>query len=347
MGVSREDKLFMTKHLSTLIMAGVPLSESLETVRDQASPDLAKVMKKICDDVENGSTLAKAMGKHKRVFDEFFVSLIEAGETAGTLDENLKFLAEQMDKDFSLRRKISGALMYPGLVIGATTVMGILISWFVLPKLVDLFNSFQVELPMTTKVLMWFAALMRDYGTFIVLGFFGTIFGLMALVQMRPVRQVVDRWLIGVPFVGKVVVFGEMGKFSRNLGTLLKSGLPVVQAMEITINTLGNLQFKKDFGEVKKKIAEGKSLYSAMSAKRYRGFSKMSVRMIDVGEKSGNLEEMLIYLSTYYDEEIDNVSKNMSTLLEPALLLFIGVVVAFTALAIISPIYSLMGGIGG
>ncbi|HEX9008080.1 MAG TPA: type II secretion system F family protein [Patescibacteria group bacterium] len=345
MRVSRLDKLFLTKHLATMIKAGVPLSEALNTVSEQATPDLATLLKKIEEDVENGMNLATSMKKYPKVFDTFYVSLIAAGEASGTLEENLRFLAIQLNKDYILSKKISGALFYPGLVISATVIMGTIISWFVLPQLADLFTSFDVALPLSTRILLGFAALMKNYGGLIIFGMIGLVFLLVFILRIKPIRYLFDSWIIKWPFVGKIVVDGEMARFSRNLGTLLSSGIPVVNAMEITRDTLSNLRFKKDLKEIIEKVSEGKNISLAMDTKKHSEFSRMSTKMVEVGEKTGKLDEILIYLSDYYEEEIEDVSKNLSNILEPILLLIIGVVVAFVALAIITPIYSLIGGI--
>jgi type II secretory pathway component PulF len=330
-----------------MIKAGVPMDDALTTVIDQASPDLSKLLKKIKTDVDNGTSLGESFGKYPKIFDRFFVSLIKAGEVSGTLEENLEFLAEQMAKNFVLRRKVQGALIYPILVLTATVVMGMGISWFVLPKLIDMFASFEIALPLSTRILMGFAFFMRDYGIIVVPGLIGLIVLLLALLRVKNIRRRWDGWVLNIPFVGKVISYGEMGKFSRNLGTLLKSGLPVTEALTVTINTLSNLKFIDDLNRVKEDVEEGESVSLAMSKRKSTQFGKLAIRMIGVGEKSGNLEEMLFYLAAYYDEEIDNVSKNLTTLLEPVLLLVIGLVVGFVAMAIISPIYTMVGSVGG
>lgn len=345
MAVSIVDKLFFTKNLATLIKAGVPMSDALYTVASQSTNELKKVLEKVEKDVANGQTLANALGKHPKVFDKFFISLISAGEESGNLESNLGFLAEQMGKDYALRQKVKGAMMYPGLVLGATAIMGTGVSWFVLPKLIDLFTSFEVELPWTTKVLMGVAYFMRDYGVFAFVGMIGVLFALAAFLQIRSVKKMWHTILLDIPILGKIARAGELARFSRNLGVLLKSGLPVMDSLNTTINTLSNLKYIDDLKEIREEVGKGKSLIRSMEKAEYSEFDKLTTKMIGVGEKSGNLEDMLLYLSDYYDGEIDSVSKNLSTLLEPFLLLIIGLVVGFVAMAIISPIYSLIGGI--
>jgi type II secretory pathway component PulF len=346
MKISIVEKVFFTKNFATLLKAGVPLNDALETVIDQSSGELKKILQQVEKDVRNGQGLAKSMSNFPKVFDGFYVSLISAGEESGNLENNLSFLADQLNKDHVLRQKVQGAMMYPGLVLGSTAIMGTGIAWFVLPKLIDLFNSFEVDLPYSTKILMRIAIFMRDYGTYVVLSMIAFVMGTYLFFQLRSVKKLWHSLVIDFPVLGRIAKTGELSRFSRNLGVLLKSGLPTLTAFDITIKTLSNLKFVDDLKEIREKIKSGKSIYESMSRDKYNEFDKLTRRMVDVGERSGNLEEMLIYLSDYYDGEIDAASKNLSTLLEPVLLLVIGLVVGFVAMAIISPIYSLVGGIG-
>ncbi len=347
MSVSVTEKLFLAKHLSIMIKAGVPVDQALETITDQSTPELKKVLKKVNLDIDNGLSLAKSVAKYPKIFDGFFVSLVDAGEQSGNLEENLGFLADQTRKDYALKQKVQGAMLYPGLVMGATLVMGSGISWFVLPKLIDLFTSFEVALPMSTRVLMWLAFFMRDYGGYVFLGMILLVFLLILLFKWRPVKKFGHKMSLHIPVMGKIAMDGQLARFSRNLGTLLKSGIPMLSALEITGNTLSNLVFVDDLKKIREKIKTGKSIYESMESGNYPEFDQLTRRMVEVGEKSGNLEEMLIYLSDFYDDDIDTLSKSLTTLLEPILLISIGLVVGFVAIAIISPIYSLIGGIRG
>jgi len=347
MSVSVTEKLFFAKHLSIMVKAGVPMDEAIETIMEQATPELKKVLKSIGKDIENGMSLAKSMAKFPKVFDGFFVSLVDAGEQSGNLENNLEFLAEQTRKDYALKQKVRGAMMYPGLVLGATFIMGTGIAWFVLPKLIDLFTSFDIALPLSTRVLMWGAFFMRDYGVYAFFGLIAMVFLLVILFMWRPVKKIGHRLALKTPILGKIVSDGQLSRFSRNLGTMLRSGIPMISAFEITTDTLSNLVFVDDLKKIKEKIKTGKSIFQAIEMGSYPEFDKLSRRMIDVGEESGNLEEMLLYLSDFYDDDIDTLSKNLATMLEPILLILIGLVVGFVAMAIISPIYSLIGGIRG
>lgn len=348
MRISSLDKLFLTKHLGTMVKAGVPISEAIATVKDQAkSGSLIKLLTVVEREVENGQTLTKALSKYKDVFDDFYLSLVEAGETSGTLEQNLIFLADQLGKDYSVKKKVQSALLYPGLIVTAAVVMGGFVSWFVLPKLVDFFTAFDVKLPLSTRILLAVSTFMRDNGLQLAIGIGITTVVVGLLYQIKAVKFFWQSILIRLPFIGEIVKDGQLARFTRNLGTLLKSGLPVTDALTVTAKTMSNLKFRADILKVTDSVANGKTILESMEKKSMPEFPRLVTRMIGVGEKSGKLDEMLLYVSEFYEEEIDNTSRNLTSLLEPVLLLAIGLIVGFMALAIISPIYQLTGSISG
>lgn len=344
--VSFLEKLLFTKHMSVMIKSGITVSESLSTLASQTkSSTFRKILLVMLSDVENGQSLAKSLEKHKKVFDDFYISLIKVGEESGTLEENLEFLAKQLSKDYGLRKKVQGAMIYPAIILGATFIMGSFISIFILPKLVDLFSSFETELPPTTKVLLFIAFSMKDYGTLIMTGIAGLTVLVYFLLKIQSIRFVWNTTLLRLPIIGVLINYGQLSRFSRNLGTLLKSGVPIVTSLETTANTLSNLKFKNDLKKVITDVNHGKNIADSLDKKSFYEFPPLVIKMIGVGEKTGKLDETLLYLGDFYDEEIDDISKNLTTMLEPILLIGIGLVVGFVALAIISPIYELTGSI--
>lgn len=344
--VSFLDKLLFTKHLATMIKAGIPITEALDTLVDQAkSKAFKKVLSAVLADVENGQSLAKSLGKYPKVFDQFYISLIEIGEESGTLEENFEFLAKQLAKDYALRKKIQSAMLYPGLVFSATFIMGGFIALFILPKLVDFFSAFEIELPISTKILLFVANTMKDYGLILAGGFLGISFLVYLIFQLPKVKPWWHKVILKLSVFGDLLAYSQLARFSRNLGTLLKSGVPVTKSLETTANTLSNLKFKKDLIEIAQILSKGKNIGDALEQKKFSEFPPLVAKMITVGEKTGKLEKTLLYLGDFYEEEIDNISKNLTTILEPILLITIGLVVGFVALAIISPIYELTGSI--
>lgn len=345
--VSFLDKLLFTKHLSVMIKAGITLSESLDILIAQSKSGVfKKTLAKVSEDVKNGQRLTVAFGKNPKVFDQFYISLISVGEESGTLEKSLEFLSEQLAKDYNLRKKIKAAMLYPALVFAATFIMGGFISLFILPKLVDFFEAFEVQLPLSTKILLFFANTMKNYGVLILFAFLVIwLIGYLA-VQLKSIKPLWHRLILKAPLFGQLLAYSQLARFSRNFGVLLKSGVPITQSLQTTADTLSNLKFKNDLTVINEALTKGKSIGDALIENKFDEFPLLVVKMIAVGEKTGKLEEVLLYLADFYESEIDDISKNLSTILEPILLIVIGLVVGFVALAIISPIYELTGSIG-
>ena len=344
--VSYVDRLLFTKHMAIMIKSGISLLDAIDTLREQTKTKaFQRILSQIFTDIKNGQALAISLKKFPDVFDQFYISLIEIGETSGTLEQNLEFLSAQLTKDFQLRKKIQGALMYPGLVLSATVIMGGFIAFFILPKLVDFFSSFQVTLPLSTQILLWVAQAVKSYGIVMVIGLIVAFFAGIALVQIPTIRFLWHTIILKIPVFGELLEFQELARFSRNFGVLLKSGIPSTKGLDITANTLSNVLFQKDVRIIAEKLSGGNSIGGTMKKENFQEFPGIVVKMISVGEKTGKLEDVLLYLGDYYEDEIDNISKNLATLLEPFLLVTIGLVVGFVALSIISPIYELTGSI--
>jgi type IV pilus assembly protein PilC len=345
--VSLVEKLLFTKHLAVMVKSGISLIEALETLESQVKSNYFKIiLNRVEEEIKNGQSLATALGKYPRVFDQFYLSLIEVGEASGTLEANLEFLAKQLDKDYLLSKKIQGALMYPGLVLSMTVVMGSFISLFILPKLVDFFDAFEMELPVSTKILLGISLLMKNYGYWVIGGGLMLTGTIMWAIKQPSVKPYWHKMMLKLPLVGVMISYGQLSRFSRNLGTLLKSGIPVMRGLEITAETLSNIQYRSRVVELVEEANKGKGIGETMRTRKYKEFPALVAQMVGVGEKTGKLDQTLLYLSDFYDEEIDGVSKNLSTVLEPILLLVIGLAVGFIALAIISPIYGLTGKVG-
>lgn len=345
-GPSDLDVLLFTKHLATMIKSGIPIADALDTLAIQTESGAFKsIIESIHTAVENGQSLTKALKKHPKVFDEFYVSLITISEETGTLDENLDFIAKQLGKNIALKKKVQAATLYPTLVFVAALVMGGFIALYVLPQLVTLFEAFQVELPLTTRILLVIANAFKYHGFGIVAGLIASVLCFNLLVVTPMVKPLWHRVLLQLPLVGAFISSTNLAQFSRNLGILVKSGVPISDSIEVTANTLKNEVFKSDLLAVGTALKGGKSIREAMEKGGYQEFPPLVSRMIGVGEKTGNLDDALLYLGDFYEEEIDTFSKNLTTVLEPILLLAIGLAVGFVALAIITPIYELSGSI--
>lgn len=342
--ISLEDKLMFTKHLSTMLQSGVPIHEALQTLAEQTeNKRFGKVLFNVLGDLSNGQTLAQAMGDHPDVFDAFFINLVYIGEESGTLEQNLKFLAEQVEKDTKLKKKVQASLLYPSFVLITFLVIGAFVSIFVLPQLLDFFTSLEAELPPATQMLLWTATLMQDYGVLIFGSIFGAIIAGALLIQTTIIRPYWDTFILRIPFIGKLSTYTEIARLTRNLGTLLKSGVPITKSLETVANTMGNTTYTRIIRKVSKQHQQGKSLGDAFSEIDRKFLPPIVVKMIQVGEKTAHLEDNLLYIGDFYDNEIDTVAKSLTTILEPVLLVVIGLGVAIFAMAIIGPIYDITG----
>lgn len=344
--VSFLDKLLFTKHLSVMIKSGITVADALDTLASQAKSDAFKnVLFDISRNVKNGQSLAASLGRHAKIFDQFYTSLIEVSEESGTLEQNLSFLATQLAKEYALHQKIQGAMLYPAIVLTAITIVGASMSLFVLPQLIDLFESLDVELPLQTKILLFFAQIMQNYGYLVIGSAVAFVLLFRIFTQLPSIKPHWHSFLLSTPILGPFLQNAQLASMCRNLGVMLKSGVPIRRALDVQHNASTNLVFKEYIADIQKSVAKGKEIEKELLCEHFSKISPIAVRMIGVGEKTGKLDETFLYLGDFFDDEVDNAAKNLSTVLEPIILLVIGSVVGFVALAIISPIYELAGSI--
>jgi len=343
-GVSFLDKLLFAKHLSLMLRSGLPLRESIAIIKEQSSGGFKIVLGDILLSIDNGYPLERSLARHSKVFNPFYINMIKAGEEAGSLDENLEYLSLQMEKIHALRNKVRAAMIYPFIILASVTVLAAAIILFVLPRITPVFKSFRIQLPLATRILISIAGIIENYGLYILLGIILFLVLLVALYRIRFSRYLLHQLILRVPVFGVITKGVHLASFSRNLSTLLKSGIPVVEALNITAETQENLVYRQELIRVMEEVKKGKAISDYIRT-RELVFPIMVSRMIEVGEKTGNLEEVLMYLSDFYDLEVDRAAKNISSFLEPMLLIAIGVVVGFIALAIITPIYEVTKGL--
>lgn len=346
--LSQSERVIFTKHLGVMIKAGIPLAEALTSLKtDALSPKQQKLFDSILSQVESGKSLKEALSHFPKTFDRIYLSLVTIGEESGTLDSTLQFLASQLSKLQNLQKKIQGALMYPMLVLGLMFAVGIGLSLFVLPKLVDFFAAFDQTLPLPTQILFGFANLMKNHGVTLVSTLFGIIFFLALITQIPSVKKISDRLVFRLPLIGEFLRLSRMAELSRNMSVLLTSGVPLVSGLNTLIESQPNLFIKTNLKQLQLELSKGKSMGETIVHKHLTVFPNLFSKMVTVGEHTGKLDEMLMYLADYYEEEIDNASKNLTTILEPILLIIVGLMVGFMAIAIIGPIYQITGSIGG
>ncbi len=342
-GVSFKDRLVMTRNLAVMVRAGMTLDESISILAEQSTnAKLTSILSGINESIRSGKSFADSLSDYPKVFPDLYVNIVGAAEQGGTLDESLLQLSHQMEKTYELKTKVKNALFYPVVVIVATVVVGVLISVMVLPKVTRLFVSFDTQLPLTTRILLGFSHLITNYPAMLALGLFGIVFLFSVFTKSKIFRPIWHRILLRLPVAGKISRNFNIALFARTLNALLSSGVPINEGLEVTSNTIRNVRYRKFLVEVVEQQQTGESLGNLLR-QNPKLFPPIVYRMVAVGEESGNLEDTLEFLADFFDGEVDSITKNLSTILEPLLLIFIGTAVGIVALAIITPIYQITG----
>lgn len=343
-GLQFTQKVLFAKNMAVMIKSGLTISEALNVSADSMTGKFKKILSRIQASVDAGTTFSQSLREFPNVFPPLFVSAVYAGETSGSLEENLEHVAEQMRKEKELTAKVKGAMMYPVVVLIATFCLGLAISFFILPQITPLFEGLNVKLPLTTRGLIWFSRLVQDHGA-VLFGGIAVVTGSFIFLSKKSFSRPFTHWfLLHVPVMKPLVKSANIARCCRTLGTLLKSGLVIDEAMKITRDAMGNYYYARALSDISERLESGTAL-SIHLARYEQLFPKLVTRMVRVGEESGRLEETLYYLASFYEEEVDNSAKNMATAIEPILLIGIGLVVGFLALSIITPIYNITGNI--
>lgn len=343
--VSLNEKAFLAKHLATILKAGISLPESLQIIQKQSHGKLKNILSDVIAKVEAGKALNVAFSDHKKTFDPLFINMIKVGEKSGSLDQSLHYLSAQLSKDAKLISKVKSAAMYPTIVLVTAVVVGGGVSYFILPKLAKLFSSFKADLPFATKLLLKISYSIEHFGIFWLGGIFGS-FVLFLLLLKIPIFKAIWDWIkLHTPIAGKLIKSLNLARFSLTFGTLLKSGVAIDDALKITKDSIGSVSYKKLVSRVFEDVSKGKTVVEGLddADPKEKLFPTTARAMIKVGETTGSLNESLLYISEFYEEEVDNITKDLSTSLEPILLIFIAFIVAFVAVAIISPMYQILG----
>lgn len=343
--VTVHDIAFFTKNFSVMMGAGLTVVDSLIIAEAQASGRLKRILQSILQQVESGHSLADALAKHKRYFPGTYVDVIRNGELSGTLSDSMEKLSERLESDLSLRRKIKAALVYPFIVMGAIITLTSILSIYVLPRLTRLFLSLDVELPASTRFLLWVSDFLVNYWIIILISLAVIIIATRFLLIVPAMRKLWHRILLHLPVIGDISRNLHLARFAGTLGSLLKSGVPIAESFDSVIHSASNEIYRDRLREALHHIERGGSLADFLEGHR-RMFPVTVTRMISVGERTGQLDDILIYLGKYYEVEVDSSTKQLSTTLEPLLLIIIGAVVLFVGLSVITPIYQFTASVG-
>lgn len=342
--VSQVDLALSIRHLAVMLESGLSLEDTLEVLVQQSpDPKLREAYTDILKEVRSGKTTSSAMRKYPRIFSEVIISIVEVGEQGGTLEKNLNFLAVFLKKNYELLRKVKGAMVYPVIILLLTTFEMLGVIYFILPKMEGLFNSFD-DPPALTMFVLGASQFMRENILYIVVAIIVFSAVIMKFFKTKTGQDFKDKSLLHIPVIKELVIKNILATFSRTLGILLESGIPLADALKITATTTSNVVYAKIFKELQQDVQRGKNIAEVLN--RYpKEFPPLYVKMISVGEKTATLEDNLLYLYDFYAEEVEEMTSNMSTIIEPLLLIFIGLMVAVLAISIVGPIYQLTGNI--
>lgn len=346
-GIKEKDLVVFTRQFATLFSSGIPIVQGLEIMAKQSEKKTFKdILTKVKESIETGSTLADALRKHPKIFDNLYTNMVAAGEIGGVLDSVLLRLAEYIEKTMKLKKKVKGAMIYPGIILTVAVLVVAIILIFVIPIFAKIFSEMGVELPFPTRIVIGTSNFLTGIGGVILLvGFILLIVGIVQYRKTEQGKRVTDKFLLDVPIFGDLLKKVAVARFSRTLGTLIGSGVPILDGLEICAKTAGNKIVEREVLDTKREVTTGSTV--AETLKDSKVFSPMVVQMINVGESTGSLEQMLIKVADFYDDEVDQAVVNLTTMLEPLMIIFMGVTVGFIVVALYLPIFKLGGVIAG
>jgi type IV pilus assembly protein PilC len=345
-GVGTKDLAIFTRQFATMISAGLPLVQCLDILAKQSSkPSFGRVIGEVTREVEAGSTLSDALGKHKNVFDDLFRNMVAAGEAGGVLDEILMRLATYIEKADALKRKVQSALVYPVVVLtvalGATAFMLI----FIIPTFAKMFTEFGGELPLPTKIVLLLSHLLQSYWWVALLAGVGAAIALARYYATENGNRTIDQIMLKIPVLGDVLLKGAVARFTRTLGTLIASGVPILSGLEITARTAGNKIIAEAIMGARASIREGETVSAPL--KRSGVFPPMVVQMISVGESTGALDEMLTKIAVFYESEVDTAVDTLTSIIEPIMIVVMGGIVGGMVVAMYLPMFKLISVVAG
>jgi type II secretory pathway component PulF len=339
--VSPQDLIVFSRQLATLISAGLPFMTSFDALIEQTqNKRLKKVIIQVRKDVEGGSSFSDALAKHPSVFSALYVSMIHAGESGGVLDEILQRLATLAEHEAETRARIKSATRYPKIVIGALVMASVILLQFVIPRFAALYANFKVQLPLPTRILIGINHAFQNYGWAILLLIILAVLAVRGYIRTEAGRLRWDGIKLELPIFGSIFLKTALSRFARVFGTLTRSGLSILQTLEIVSQTVGNTVISRVVDNIRDSARQGRGIVQPMQVSRI--FPPVVIQMVSIGEQTGKMEEMLMKVSDYYDQEVEYSIRNLSTSLEPLLLAVIGGVVLFLALAIFMPWWNLI-----
>ena len=344
-GITTRDIVIFTRQFATMINSGLPLVQSLDILAEQTeNAALAKVLREVLYDVESGHTLAAAIGKHPKVFSELFVNMVAAGEAGGILDTILLRLATFLEKNDALIRKIKGAMVYPSVIFSVAGMAIVILLIFVIPTFQTMFESAGIPLPLPTRIVIGMSAFLQAFWWAVLGGIIGGAFAIRAIYATPGGNLAIDRILLTLPILGDLQRKAAVARFTRTLGTLVSSGVSILEGLEITAKTAGNRVIHDAVMSSRTSIAGGETIAGPL--KESGVFPPMVVQMINVGEQTGGLDNILTKIADFYDDEVDAAVEVLLAAMEPIMIVVLGVVVGGMIVAMYLPIFDMINAVG-
>lgn len=342
--VKAKEIVVFSRQLSVMISSNVPIVRALRVlVKQTDSVGFKTIISDLADEVDGGAKLSSSMAKYPKVFNNFFVQMIKSAETTGRLDEILEYLADQSEKDYDLKAKAKGAMIYPAFIMGAFALVGVGMMMFVLPQITVIFEDSAVELPITTRIFMGISDILIAYWWILLILIIGVTVAVRMAIKTEKGRDIFDKLKIRMPIVGPIFNHLYISRFSRSLSTLLASGVPLTKSLDIVSDLVGNTVYKNITDKTIKEVEAGASITSIFVTSK--DIPLMLSQMMSVGEQSGQLDKILIKVADFYARELENSLNNLTALIEPVIMVILGVAVGFLVSAIILPMYNLSSAI--
>jgi type IV pilus assembly protein PilC len=343
--VSLKEKMMFARNLQVMISAGVSLPKALQTLSEQSkNRKFKKTLLKIADGIIKGKSFSSALAEYPDIFSNLFCNVVKVGEESGALEENLGILVRQMERENDLKTKIKGAMMYPAVIIIAMIGIGILMLVMVVPKLAETFEELEVELPLTTKIVIGLGTFLTEKWYLVILLVFVLIIIVRLILRTKIGKMGLDTFNLKIPVISTLIKKTNAAYTVRTLSSLISAGTPLVRALQIVSETLNNFYFRQALTESIEKVKRGQKLSEAL--RPYQELYPLTViQMIEVGEETGQTSEVLQKLADFYEEEVANATKNLASVIEPVIMLLIGGAVGFFAISMVQPIYSMMGSV--
>jgi type IV pilus assembly protein PilC len=338
--IKSEDVILFARQMATMVDAGIPILQTMDALEDQASnPSFKQILAQVRDDIRLGASLSAAFAKHPKVFDNLFVNMIKVGESGGVLTTVLERLSSYMEKSDKLKRKVTSAMVYPSVIIGMAIIVTTILIIKVVPTFKSIYSSLGKALPPMTQALLDFSDLMQQQFLFVILGIGAAVFAFIAFKRTEKGAYQVDAWILKAPVFGDLICKVSVSRFCRTLSVLVQSGVPILDGLDIVRKTIGNRVLERVIENVIQSVREGESIAAPLS--RSAVFPSMVTKMVAIGEQSGQLDKMLVKVADFFDERVDAAVDALTSMIEPLIIGFLGIVIGFIVMALFLPIINM------